>query len=334
MLKMKDRKNHGFSLIELSVSLSIIGMIAASAISVAVTNDYYTKKAETEAKLDRIEEALAGFVQNNLRLPCPASGALDSGNANYGIEGTLTPAAGGVTSCPNRNFLSGTYINAGVVPMRTLQLPDDFMLDGWGRRITYVVDSHFTNNTTTNHNGTITQCNGPGAICFIDTPASSAGITVNDASGTSRTLVNGAVYVLLSHGENGHGAYTKNGSATRINAYTTGNPYRSAYAAELENSHLDNTGADTAYNATFILKDFTRVDDATAAAGSREYFDDIVRFRTKPQIVKAAGKVWYDSVCRTAAAIVSTPGSNDCTGAANEANCESTATEIYIRCLQ
>jgi prepilin-type N-terminal cleavage/methylation domain-containing protein len=337
---MKNSKNRGFSLIELSVSLSIIGMIAASAISVAVTSDYYTKKAETEAKLDRIEEALAGYLQSNLRLPCPASGAVANGAAGFGLEGTLTPASGGVL-CPNRNFTSATgntNVHVGVVPMRTLQLPDDYMLDGWGRRITYAVDYRFANNQTTNHNGTVTTCDGTtSTVCFVYTGTGGIAVYADNALAVSRTPGTGAVYLLLSHGENGHGAFPKNGSATtaRVNAYDASNPYRTAYAAELENAEFTNAGANTAsYNISYIQKDYVRVDDATAAAASREYFDDIIRFRTKDQVVKAAGKIWYDSLCLDAAAVVGTPGSNNCTGAANESNCESMATEIYSRCLQ
>lgn len=326
MFTSSPRTNYirGFSLVELSVSLAIIGMIASSAISVAVTNDFSMKQSETNAKMDRIEEALAGFLSANFRLPCVANGATGVTNAAFGTEGTMAATAGGAV-CSQANFTVGTTY-AGVVPVATLQLPEDFMFDGWGRRITYVTQKQWVNNSTTN-----STCDGTtNTVCFIDTAAGT--LTVNDASGGARTSQ--GIYVLLSHGENGHGAFIKNGSATRFNGFPAGNPYRDGSAAELENAHFSNGGADILpYNTTFVMKEYVRKDDTTLAAANREYFDDIVRFKTKEQAAKDAGAVIYDSICRDVRAIIDHPGVNACTGALEEAACEAMATEVAQRCL-
>ena len=325
-------RNHGFSLVELSVVMVIVGFIAASALSVAITSDYPTKREETETKMLRIEEALAGYVATNHRLPCPASGTVAITDDNFGLEGTQTAD----DNCPNKDFVDATtFIVGGVVPVTTLQLPDDFMFDGWGHRIDYIVDSHFTNNDTTNAAG----CLGvAGNVCFRDTVAGS--LTVNDESGTARTTE--AIYVLLSHGENGHGAFPKPGSATsaRINGFQSGNPYRNATASvdEYTNAKVDSSGATvTPYDGVFVMRDYLRVDDGSASDGTsttRVYFDDQVRYKTKSQLVKAAGATIYDSICKTALAIVNTPGSNDCTGATDSTQCETFATSINSNCLQ
>lgn len=314
--------NSGFSLAEMSIAMVIVGFIAASAISVAITTDYTTKKNETESKLDRIEEALAGYVATNRRLPCPASGIVATTGTSFGTEGTPTSS-----ECPNKDF-TVAEVRAGVVPVTTLQLPDDFMFDGWGRRIDYIVDLRFANNSTTNTNCTDTRC-------FIDAPAGS--ITVNDVSGTA--LATTAVYVLLSHGENGHGAFPKPGSATnaRINGFPAGNPYRNATASanEFTNAKVDNAGATvTPYTATFVIRDYARNDDTTVAASARTYFDDQLRYKTKEQVVKSAGANIYNAICRTALAIINNPGSNDCTGATDYTQCETFASEVNSQCLQ
>lgn len=328
MVRMqKNKGSRAFSLVELSISLAIIGMIVSSALSVALTGDSGSKKHETIAKMEKIEEALAGFLAYNLRLPCPADGTLATTNANFGLEGTRTPAAGGAT-CTQSNFTSGAtrYIEGGVVPVRTLQLPDDFMFDGWGRRIFYAVPSGFTNNQITN-----TTCDGTtSTACFIDKDGQYS-INIKDGSGAN--LTDQAAYLLLSYGENGHGAYPKNGGATRINGFAnTGNPYRTSSPAEMENAEFSNAGAATAFDHEFIDKEFVREDDVTDA--SREYFDDIARWSKKGKLVNKAGAVKYSSFCRDAKNIVDNPGTNSCTGAVKESECESFATQLFKRCLQ
>lgn len=322
----RNRKffSKGFSLTELSVSLVIIGTIAASAISMAITNDSYNKIRETNDKMDRIEEALAGFVSINQRLPCPADGTLAITHANFGLEGTPT-----TTSCPNANFNYGanaTKISGGVIPTTTLQLPDDYMFDGWGRRFTYVVNVYDANNSTTN-----TNCYTD-YFCFIS--VWNLAFTINfDAGGMP--WPQDVTYILISHGENGHGAYPKNGGATRINGFPVGNPYRSGSAAELENAELDVNGNATAFDNVFVYKNFVKKDDTTLAAASREYFDDIIRYKDHSKLVWDTGYYWHNYFCVYAKNVIDNPGStNDCTGAADEGMCQNFATEVYNRCLR
>ncbi len=322
--KYKQKLKKGFSLAELSIALTIIGFIASSALSLAITSDFATKKDETESKLSRIEEALAGYVATNHRLPCPSDGTLAVTSTSYGIESNdaATPPI-----C-NKNFNNGN-IWMGVVPVSTLQLPDDYMFDSWGKRISYLVDYRFTISDI-NNSSNCDASGGGSDICLRD--IASGGITVQDSSHATRTTK--AIYALISHGENGHGAFIKNGSATRINAFPVGNPYRSNSPDEIENAELDNAGANTSFAtiATVIDKDYLREDDSTDA--TREYFDDIVRYRTKEQVVRAAGYSIYDSICKTANTVVNNPGANVCTPTADNTQCETFATEINTRCIR
>lgn len=316
---MKLKCIRGFSLTELSVSIAIIAMIAGAAISVAINSDESAKTTQTKSKLDRIQESLSGYLTANGRLPCPASGSLSIVSPSFATEGDRTPASGG-SICGQANFNNGVNTYSGAVPVRTLQLPDDFMFDGWGRRFTYVVDYRFANNTLTN-----TDCDGVNSnICFPDTIGGE--IIVQDASGANRLA--DAIYVLFSHGTNGHGAFNKIGSSTRINSYsnTSGNSY--SFLSELENSHLNSSGANTTYNSTFVLKEPIENEGA-------EYFDDIVRFETKPSIIKDSGILFFDSLCRQAKFISDNPLEiNSCTNAIDEDSCEVIAIIINQRCLQ
>lgn len=331
------KRRSGFSLVELSVVLVIIGSIAASALSVAVSNDYTTKRDETEAKMDRIEEALAGYVAANHRLPCPADGTLAVTNASFGVESVTGSNPQNCNVSLHNNVAAPNRIFFGVVPVRTLQLPDEFMFDGWTRRIFYVVNNTFTNNELTN-----TNCNASGAasdVCFRDVAAGT--IVVNDAAGTERTIAaNRPIYLLFSAGENGHGAWIKNGSATRINAFPAGNPYRNATAsaAEFGNAEFSNAGAATAVGAaytTFVMRDPIRIDDGSASDGTsttRTYFDDQVRYRTKAQVVAAAGGKIYEIVCKTALDLVNGT-TTTCSTATDPAQCMAFANEVISRCL-
>ncbi len=316
----KDAGTAAFSLVELSISLVIISMIIGSALSVALTSDYNANLKQTNDKLDKIEEALVSFLALNKRLPCPANGASLIAAADFGIEGSST-----TNGCGGANFNSGD-VYSGVVPIRTLLLPDEFMFDGFGRRITYAVDYKFTKNNINN-----IDCDGAtSTICFIDSDKNTATIIVNDAAGKVRT--SNAVYILISHGENGHGAFIKNGSSKRVNAYPLGNKWRNNFAGELENSHFSNEGVDQTYNNIFAAKSYMRDE-----SGNGEYFDDIVRYKDKDHLIKDAGKnirnaIIYEPICRDVTFVMDNP-INVCTGAYNESDCTNFANELYKRCL-
>lgn len=308
------KKKSGFSLVELSISITIIALIAGSAISVAVTSDYNTKKTLTENKMERIEEALVGFFALNHRLPCPAKGEDTVDNSSFGLEGTPTEA-----SCLNANDSDGD-IFYGVVPIRTLKLPDNFMFDGWNRRISYAVDVKFANNEVTNQ-----KCGDAGERCFID--SDKGGIHIQGEGGS--VLTEDAVYILISYGENGHGAYTKNGSTTRLNAYVSSNPFLSSFpnSNEFNNSSLSSSGSNVSMDNIFV-------DIEKRAESGGEYYDDIVHYKTKASIVKQVGSFWYDSVCQGARDIVYDIGENSCLNADNEDMCEFFAEEVLARCFQ
>jgi len=324
LLNIKKQIN-GFSLAEMSIAMMIVGMIASSTISVAISSDYSSKRDQTENKLLLIDTALVSYLNINHRLPCPADGTVATTATNFGVEsnnGASPPVC-------NANFSNGN-IWGGVVPVATLQLPNSFMFDGWGNRIDYIVDSRFTISETSG--GTCNTTGGSSGICFRDVAAGS--ITVKDGAGNIRP--GSAVYVLLSHGPNGHGAFPQPGSATssRISGFNS-NAYSNATASADEFLNANYTNAATTpgtYTTTFVMRDFTRVDDGSASDGTsttRTYFDDQLHFKTKSQIVQAAGSQIFESVCNDATAI--TNGTDtDCSGSTD---CAAFASALNSVCL-
>lgn len=156
------------------------------------------------------------------------------------------------TTATNAGITISRYtVAAGMVPTKTLALPDDYAIDGWGRRMLYAVDVN------------LTAASGAANVPVSD--SSTSRITVNDTSGAAKTT--GAVYLLLSHGKNGHGSYNRSGSSTRLANYI------SADTTELTNCHCNSSAAATAFSVTFVQK------SASVAA-----FDDIVVYATRADL--------------------------------------------------
>ena len=322
----------GFSLVELSVSLVIIGMIASSALSVAIVDDYKAKKRETVLKMAKIQEAITGFVSFNKRLPCPADGELLLTDNNFGIEGNIANHASTPQPCQGANNTSGN-VQKGVVPIITLKLPPDFMFDAWGRRISYAVDLFAVHNDISLGNCGSLLGGSTSSDCFVGIEDHPNTINILDNLGNS---ISRPVYVLVSHGENGHGAYLKTGGNQRVNGFQgSGNPYANATAAadEINNANMNINGSNN-YNSEYVSRSFTKVDNQNTAASNRVFFDDIVMFKTKDTIIQDTGHLIYNHACLAASDIVEDSFSNYCTSAVGENECENFALEVYSRCLR
>lgn len=271
---MRCEKKAGFTLIELSVVLTVLALIAGSALSIGASRIEARKFKDTNERLEDIIEGLEEFVDSQCRLPCPADGSDVLTDANFGIETLDADGAGALGQCSvdegSANYALATHLNvgatnetdivAGILPARTLGLHHRYMFDGWQRRLTYVVDERLTWSANANNGG-------------WQNPAAIGQITVNGDGGN--LITSEAVVVIISHGPNGHGAWRIKGSS-RLDKVT---------AAEDQN-HLDeienaweangvNDDQDEPYDAVFIQK----FREESAA----DNFDDIVVFRTKWQ---------------------------------------------------
>jgi type II secretory pathway pseudopilin PulG len=119
---MLKRRIPAFSLIEIALVLSILGVISAYAIPVLLQTRAAARWRETDAKIESAMYALASYVQLEQRLPNPADPAATGDGAGDEQPGRTT----------------------GILPHRTLGLQASDVKDGFHHWISYSVSQSLT----------------------------------------------------------------------------------------------------------------------------------------------------------------------------------------------
>jgi prepilin-type N-terminal cleavage/methylation domain-containing protein len=137
-----ERTDLGFTLVEMAIVIIIAGVMLAAAAAIALPMIQEARLVGTQAKMDKLAKALDYYAVHNNRMPCPAApNVTPPGGEPFGYEqgsgasGSTVPA-----TCP------GTV---GIVPYKTLGIPNDWAIDGWGDYITYAISPAYSQNTTT-----------------------------------------------------------------------------------------------------------------------------------------------------------------------------------------
>lgn len=257
----KIRQN-GFTLVEMAIVIVIIGLLLTTALGFATSLRQSSALSATLTREQAIKNALISFIAQNNRLPCPAPSTLPLPPTPAPIPGVEdTPGNSPATACPNSNPTNsntvGVKVVTGIVPWVSLGLTDDAGTDGYYNRFTYQVVQSATYNNLTSQ--TVSGIKGDISV-HLTTPAMPAatqgpaptGNQVNYCIPTGSTSTYNscaAVAIIVSHGSNGTGGYTRSGVATPA-------PVGSD---EQENSD---------FNAKFVMKD--------ASNSATNPFDDIV----------------------------------------------------------
>ena len=242
-----NTSQQGFSLIELAIVITIGGIIAIGLLTLGNIQFERTKIERTNARLDVIESALLSYVTQEGKLPCPAhlNAALNS--SNYGIAEDCTaatiPANTGMISAGSGN----EEVWIGAVPSRSLNLNDRFMVDGWNNRFSYAV----------------VKAAASSNIHLYLTTATNGVITIGDWSDNQVTAATDNVvvgYVIISHGKDGGGSYS------RVVTPSITSPTTPCAAGALDNENC---------NGDSIFRDI-RINDSTVNA---DFFFDIIRWK-------------------------------------------------------
>lgn len=295
----------GFTLIEMAVVLVILSMAAGGGLAIFSRSKDADALRTTRERMEKILRMTELYVLRYGQLPCPASPILRPGDSLFGQSiSVVTAAAPGTPACSTSATYSlattgaTTYVFMGAVPVGALGLHPDYMLDGWGRQLSYVVDQDMTNDTdeaTPFFNGVSSD------ISIVDAGGNSV---VKDGTGTAAT----PAVLVLSHGRNGFGAFpykansltVRKNDSRAVNTRTmeednahcsnaVGTACLSSYTPSLDVTfrqlplkELTGTGAADTSPSTNLAADITRRLD--------QQFDDILMWRTKWDLDKATNR--------------------------------------------
>ncbi|AZL16308.1 type II secretion system protein [Rickettsiales endosymbiont of Stachyamoeba lipophora] len=228
----KHRTHNGYTILELSISLSIIAFLFTLGIGFFGKINEADRYKKTLEHVALIENAIKNYYNVNGFLPCPAPGNSLEYNAGFGYSTGVF------------NVLSNecdiTVINAtGMVPVRTLQINDEVAYDGWNRKFTYRLAKGL--GSTATFNG-LDSSNSP----------YNGDIRVVNIEGQDLTNINasppnnfGAAYVIISHGPNGEeAAWGKNtainpAGASGIEAENTNHSSNKTYIQAVRTARYD-----------------------------------------------------------------------------------------------
>lgn len=238
----------GFSLIELSVVLTIAGLLMASYLQYYTAIMQKQRYETTRQRMKEVRTALNIYSATHLRLPCPGSPGEIPDKVRRRSKGGLATeripedddvCAKDAVAGPGVMVFKGdgdgsNQVWIGALPIQELRLEGDQGIDGWGNRFTYAVSRK------------LTLPEG-----MHDNPLPHGSISVVDQFGKNALdVADSGRWLLLSHGPSGVGAWTSAGGRRDCSGKTL----------DFENCNGD---------AKFIMAPFSR-------KAGKWFFDDLV----------------------------------------------------------
>lgn len=213
LLDANRRIQLGFTLLEVSIVLLIVGLLLAGGVNLMSASGDTARYKETQGDIQEVKDALMTYYTQYHMLPCPdidnnpASNSF--GVSDYGGGSTVPPipVTGGV--CTN---------NEGWLPHVTLGVGGNG--DAWGQRIRYVVNGAFMSSTNAAN-----FCSSAAAAVPYSRSIPANQVQIQDLTipAPARVLGDWAGFALLSTGKDGlqtnagmTGAFTGNGGCAAL----------------------------------------------------------------------------------------------------------------------
>ncbi len=184
----------GFTLIEIAIVICIMGIL--SGLGLPLFNQYIKQKRTqgTEDHLEKVIHSLSTFVLTHKRLPCPADPTATSNEKGIEQEACLY----------NKTF-------RGIIPYRSLGIPEKIAKDGYHNWITYAVSLDLTSLELKYLNQPDSTV--PLTAVFCEVKKGENELIVKNADNIS--VIDSAsdmiAFVLISHGQSGQGSFDENG---------------------------------------------------------------------------------------------------------------------------
>lgn len=212
-IKVLCRCSNGFTLVEMSVVLIIVGLLILTVFPALTVARVASQRTATQNNLQSLMQATAAFVQANGCVPCPTPAA------------TVGPGFGRVRGDTTNQACNGCTTPEGIPPFVSLGISSNVAHDGWGHWISMRVDPALTAATLKNVVPPTTPCTSADLSANPVTPtctllnASQKGLCQTGLSAANRVSVqtpggsaqNMAV-LFISYGSKGYGAFLADAS--------------------------------------------------------------------------------------------------------------------------
>ncbi|MEN8236246.1 MAG: type II secretion system protein [Pseudomonadota bacterium] len=196
---IQENNRSGFSLIEVAIALTIIGIMVGYAVPTFMKYRQHKQFQVTRNHQEVILYSLASYLLSAKQIPCPADPAAPA--KTFGSARLMC-------TVPANKLI-------GIVPFRTLGLPESIVKDGFGRYFTYAIDKEVRNEDFGFDDQEDYYCSrkgGVGSNRLLVKNELGESIFSQGTGDNKEREDDFVVAVLVSYGPTGNGAFLKGGS--------------------------------------------------------------------------------------------------------------------------